>query len=303
MNKVVDLVIIGAGLSGLSCALVTGRGLLKVAILNDEQKLHGDFDTHNFITNDGQTKQSIFEKGLNDLKKYPNIEYHNNPVEDIALTLDGYLVTTQSGLKFEAKKIVFAMGNLFDFSDLAIDGLRESWGVSVFSCPYCHGYELKGKKISIIAQNESDVNFIKLVSRWSSDITIFIQSENYPQIEKAIRHNIENPVIYKDKILRLEHNTGNISEIVMVGGVKVKSDAVFISDINTKSNNLINKVYSSTVFNPQLNKEIYKTDSFGRTDLRNVFIIGDSRTRFSTLVGAANEGFLTGVMIVNDYVY
>ena len=303
MNKVVDLVIIGAGLSGLSCALVTGRGLLKVAILNDEQKLHGDFDTHNFITNDGQTKHSIFEKGLNDLKKYPNIEYHNNPVEGIALTLDGYLVTTQSGLKFEAKKIVFAMGNLFDFSDLGIDGLRESWGVSAFSCPYCHGYELKGKKISIIAQNESDVNFIKLVSRWSSDITIFIQSENSHLVEKAIRHNIENPVIYKDKIQRLENVAGHISGIIVSDGVKVESDAVFISDINTKTNELINKVYSSKVFNPQLNKEIYKTDSFGRTDLRNVFIIGDSRTRFSTLVGAANEGFLTGVMIVNDYVY
>lgn len=303
MNKVVDLVIIGAGLSGLSCALVTGRGLLKVAILNDEQKLHGDFNTHNFITNDGQTKLSIFEKGLNDLKKYPNVEYHNNPVEDIALTLDGYLVTTQSGAKFEAKKIVFAMGNLFDFSALGIEGLRESWGVSAFSCPYCHGYELQGKKISIIAQNESDVNFIKLVSRWSSDISIFIQSENPSQVEKAIRHNIDNPVIYKEKIDRLDNIEGNISGVVIDGGMKVESDALFVSDVDTKSNDLINKVYSSTVFNAQLNKEIYKTDAFGRTDLRNVFIIGDARTRFSTLVGAANEGFLTGVMILNDYVY
>ena len=123
------------------------------------------------------------------------------------------------------------------------------------------------------------------------------------KIKKAIRHNIENPVIYKDKIQRLENVAGHISGIIVSDGVKVESDAVFISDINTKTNELINKVYSSKVFNPQLNKEIYKTDSFGRTDLRNVFIIGDSRTRFSTLVGAANEGFLTGVMIVNDYVY
>ncbi|REL25698.1 NAD(P)/FAD-dependent oxidoreductase [Thalassotalea euphylliae] len=285
MKRKFDVAIVGAGLAGQSCALVTARGLLDVAIFGANNSQNNNFETHNFITNDGLTKKSILSKGLSDLKKYSNINIYSDPVIKVSVTMNGYLIFTEEGVAIEAEKVVFAMGNNFDFDSTKIEGLKKVWGTSAFSCAYCHAYELKGKPISIIAQTESDIHFIKLLRRWSTDIKIFIHAEEHINIEQMIYRNIPEPKIYNKKIKSIESCEGQITSLVLEDGKRVASDALFISDIDTRTNIIIDSIYNSTTFNSQLNRNLYKTDPYGRTDMKNIFIIGDSRTRFSTLVG------------------
>ena len=53
---------------------------------------------------------------------------------------------------------------------------------------------------------------------------------------------------------------------------------------------------------PQTGKVMFQTDATGSTPLGDVFLIGDARTGFSTLAGAANEGMVAGYMLSNEII-
>ena len=98
------------------------------------------------------------------------------------------------------------------------------------------------------------------------------------------------------------HDSGHVKEIVLASGESLKTDVVFVPDMHSHPHDLIESLKIRKVMNPQLRKMTYETDPVGRTKLNDVFIVGDARTGFSTLVGAAHEGVIAGVMLINDLV-
>src|SRR5690606_41557107 len=55
-------------------------------------------------------------------------------------------VTTLDNETYSAKKLLLATGVVDNVPD--VPGLRELYGKSVFHCPYCDGYELRGDRKS-----------------------------------------------------------------------------------------------------------------------------------------------------------
>ena len=49
------------------------------------------------------------------------------------------------------------------------------WGTRVFHCPYCHGYEVTGKKVALIggANPPFTIRISKLLSKWSDTLTFY----------------------------------------------------------------------------------------------------------------------------------
>ena len=56
---------------------------------------------------------------------------------------------TSTGDSYEARRLILATGVVDDLPQ--VPGLAERWGKSVFHCPYCHGYELEGGRIGVLA--------------------------------------------------------------------------------------------------------------------------------------------------------
>ena len=49
------------------------------------------------------------------------------------------------------------------------------WGTRVFHCPYCHGYEVTGKKVALVggANPPFTIRISKLLSKWTSTLTFY----------------------------------------------------------------------------------------------------------------------------------
>lgn len=53
------------------------------------------------------------------------------------------------GATVSARRAILAYGVTDTLPD--IPGLAQRWGQSVFHCPYCHGYELGGGPVGVLA--------------------------------------------------------------------------------------------------------------------------------------------------------
>jgi thioredoxin reductase len=89
-------------------------------------------------------------------------------------------VVLAGGERRRARRLVLATGIVDELP--AIPGLAERWGTAVFHCPYCHGYELDGGPVAVLATLPSSVHHAMMLPDWGPT-TYFTQGVLEPDDE------------------------------------------------------------------------------------------------------------------------
>ena len=89
---------------------------------------------------------------------------------DIKTENDRFFILTKDGNTFEARKVILATG-LTDILP-AIKGIHEFYGESLFSCPFCDGWELQDRPLVVISENERAFHMTKMIRNWSKDVVL-----------------------------------------------------------------------------------------------------------------------------------
>src|SRR5690606_20068845 len=110
-NKSFEVIIVGGSYAGLSAAMALGRSLRHVLIIDsglpcNRQTPH----SHNFLTQDGKTPKEISTLAKKQVEKYKTVKFHNGRATGGLKSADGFEITTDTGDKFTAKKLIFATG-------------------------------------------------------------------------------------------------------------------------------------------------------------------------------------------------
>jgi thioredoxin reductase len=74
------------------------------------------------------------------------VELRQGTVDD-ALADEGVRLRLGGGERVEARRLLLATG-LAD--ELPAIGLAPLWGHSAFHCPYCHGFEVSGRRLAVL---------------------------------------------------------------------------------------------------------------------------------------------------------
>ncbi len=295
-----DVIIIGGSFAGLSAAMALGRALRNVLIIDsgwpcNRQTPH----SHNFITQDGNKPGEVGDKARSQVLKYPSIKLLNELAVSGQLTASlsddqsaGFIIRTESGQEFKAKKLIFASG----VKDImpGIPGFSECWGISVVHCPYCHGYEVKHEKTGILANGDIAFHYARLLRNWTKDLIIFTNGKStlsQEQTNKLRNHNIS---IIENEIEHLNHENGKLKEIVF------KDNSAFPLGV----------LYSRPDFEQHCNipetlgcerteQGFIKVDAFHNTTVPNVFACGDNTSPMRSIANAVAAGNLTGAMVNN----
>ena len=54
-----------------------------------------------------------------------------------------------------------------------IPGLRERWARDVLHCPYCHGHEVRDRRLGVIGGGPGAVRYAQIVRQWTHDLVYF----------------------------------------------------------------------------------------------------------------------------------
>lgn len=290
-NKRFDVIIIGGSYAGLSAAMALGRSLRNVLLIDGGLPCNRQTPrSHNFITQDGVVPGEIAEKARAQVLKYETVKILNDFAISGQKTKNGFTILTQTGEEFEAVKLVFATG----IKDIMpnINGFPECWGISIIHCPYCHGYEFRGRKTGIMSNGERAFHLTSLVNNLTNNITILTSGKpdfSAEQRAKLHDHNIE---IIEKEIRETEHESGYIKNLIFKDGSKMPFDAVY-SPVTFKQNSDI-----PVALGCALTEEGYiKVDAFQKTTVNGIFACGDNSTMMRSVANAVATGGIAGSMV------
>lgn len=294
--KQYDVIIIGGSYSGLAAAMALGRALRNVLVIDsgnpcNKQTPH----SHNFLTNDGKAPSEIATIAKEQVTKYESVRLLNGTVINGRKSANGYEIVLGSGDVYSAKKLVFATG----IKDImpTIPGFAECWGISVLHCPYCHGYEVRHKKTGILANGDLAFELATLISNWTNKLTVFtngLSALSYTQLAKLQKHNIQ---IVEDKISKLNHDKGHITDVVFENGKSITLAAMYARLPFTQHSNLPEEIGC------EITPEGYiKIDHAQKTTVHGIYACGDNTTRMRTVANAVSMGTTTGLMVNKELI-
>lgn len=286
-----DVIIIGGSYSGLSAAMALGRSLRNVLIIDSGKPCNRQTpNSHNVITLDGVSPGEISRKAKAQVLKYDTVHFIEDKAIKGAKTNDTFTIHTESGKEFEAKKVIFATGVKDIMPD--IKGFSECWGISVVHCPYCHGYEIKGKKTGVIANGEIAMHLSPLVKNLTDELTILTNGEaefNSEQLSKLRENGIR---VIEKEIAEIEHANGQIRNVIFRDNSKEDFEATYAS-IPFKQHLDIPELLGCEI---DENGYIH-VDMMNKTTVEGVFACGDSTTRMRSVANAIASGNVAGAVI------
>ncbi|WP_413512324.1 NAD(P)/FAD-dependent oxidoreductase [Myroides odoratus] len=293
-QKQYDVLILGGSYAGLSAAMALGRLQQKVLVIDsglpcNRQTPH----SHNFLTQDGETPLAIAKKAKEQVLNYPTVEFY----EGLALTGEkihhGFQITTEKKHFFQSKKLIFASG----IKDLMPDikGLSVCWGISVIHCPYCHGYEFRGKKTAILANSDKAMHLASLVNNLTAHITVLTQGKaNFSQ-EQLLKLQQKNIEVIETCVTDLNHNKGYVQSVVLKDATKLDFDVIYAPLAFEQNTTIPMLLGCELTVNGHL-----KIDAFQKTTVDGIYACGDNSSSMRSVAGAVASGSLAGVMVVKE---
>jgi len=289
-----DVVIIGGSYAGLSAAMALGRSLKNVLVIDSGRPCNLQTPhSHNFLTRDGEAPGNISYIAREQVKRYDTISFHDALVVDARKASSGFEVFTESNQSFLGKKLIFATG--IKDKMLEIPGFNECWGISVIHCPYCHGYEFKGKATGILANGEQAFHLASLVNNLTN--TLYILTNGKPefsseQINALQTHHIK---VISSKLSEIVHTSGHIDHVVMEDGTKLNLDALYASVPFSQHSDLPEKLRCDFT-----DQGYIKVDQLQKTTIPDIYACGDNSSPFRSVSNAVLTGNVAGAIANMD---
>lgn len=295
-NFTFEVAVIGGSYAGLAAAMALGRSLRKTLVIDagnpcNRQTPH----SHNFITQDGKTPSAIAKEARHQVLQYPSVEFVTDNVLQIHQQNQAFLLQTESGKKFSAKKIIVATG----LNDIMpeIPGFAQSWGISVLHCPYCHGYEVRNKNIGILADGALAYEYAKLISQWSPNLTVFTNGIGEIDLDKIEVLEKLNIRIVEKTMEEIQQKNGLVSAIKFHDGTSHKLEALFSRPKCEQKSDIFRQLACEIDENG-----IIKTDHFQKTSVEGVYAAGDCSTLFRSVAAAVASGNMAGASVNKELI-
>lgn len=291
-----DVIIIGGGVAGLSAAVYLGRFRRQVLVI-DGQKPANRFShaAHGFFTRDGMQPTELLEIGREQLQKYETVQIQNGEVASIVPDGDGFRLALTDGSTYQTQYVLLATGLKDQLP--AIDGIEPLWGKSVFTCPFCDGWEQRDQPVAVIANGDAAVHVATLMRELTADLVVctnaaaeFTDEQSQILRKKGVRV-IETP------IARLDANGEQLTQIVFTDGSTLARKTAFIRTWLFQSTDIAEQIGC------ELNEfGMVKVDEMGRTSIARVYAAGDMTGKARQIINASHQGAWAGISINNEII-
>jgi thioredoxin reductase len=223
----VDVVVVGGGPAGLSAALALGRAVKKVLLCDAGARRNAAAEhMHGFVTRDGIPPAEFRRIAREQLRPY-GVVCQDAGVRRVEATAGGFAVTLTDGARVTCRRVLLATGMVDEIPD--VPGVRELWGHSVFVCPYCHGWEVRGRRWGVLATDPKQLESAIFVTGWTTDVVVFTNGAVAIPPETRARLDRAGVVVEERRIERVVAGPDRrLTSVELMDGAFVPCDAMVV---------------------------------------------------------------------------
>ena len=287
--------VIGGSAAGLSAALVLCRARRDVVVIDTRSPRNAPAaHMHGFLSRDGMDPADLLSVGRKEVEGYGGEIVTGEVTELVQDGRHGFRALLADGRHISARKVLVATGLRDELPD--VPGLTDRWARDVLHCPYCHGHEVRDRRLGVIGGTPGAVRYAQIVRQWSHDLIYFTPPDALTTAERS--ELVARAVgIAEGTLDKLVIDDDQLIGVQMTDGYVVPRDALFVPPRFVPNSQLLVGLDCAADDDGWVT-----TDSTGRTSVPGVWAAGNVVDPRAQVVTAAGAGSAAAIAINADLV-
>ncbi|MET4781626.1 NAD(P)/FAD-dependent oxidoreductase [Glaciihabitans sp. UYNi722] len=297
-----DVVIVGAGPAGLSAALNLARARRHVLLLDGNRPRNAaTMVSHGFITRDGIAPHELRRLAREELAQYPEAEFQLATVRSVS-RLDGAFAVDAKGVNGSPSRSVTAASVLvatgLKETLPALPSIRAFYGLGLFSCVECDGYEHSDRPLALIGETSDLAARALLIAQWSHNLIVFTNGVGRITDSQEAVLAARGVRVERREIADVVGERGVVSAVSLADGSAIAVEGGFVRPRWDAALDYVAELQLSTD-----GWGLLLTDADGRTSATGVYAAGDSTAPGpQQLIVAAGAGARVAAAINRDLI-
>ncbi|MBI2176716.1 thioredoxin-disulfide reductase [Candidatus Woesearchaeota archaeon] len=288
------LVIVGAGISGLTAAIYASRANLKPLVIAGKEE-GGQLMLTTEVENypgfpEGVLGPDLIAKCREQAKKF-GTRFKDGNLEAFAAKPNNIYELTVEGEKIETESVIIATGA--SARTLGLESEKKYWAKGVHTCATCDGYFYSGKDVVVVGGGDSACEESLFLSKVANSVTIIHRKDAFKAskiMQERVFSNSKIKAVWNSAVEEIlgdgkKVTAVRIKDVNSGKTTELKTDAVFLA---------IGHVPNTAVFKGILDLDengYIIADGRMRTKLPGVFAAGDVHDKiYRQAVTAAGMG-------------
>lgn len=296
-----DVLIVGGGPAGLSAALNLARARASVVVVDTGRPRNAaTLRSHGFLTRDGISPIELRKLAREELRAYAGVRIlDRSAVARIETDADGFTATltgraAAASPMLAARTVVVATGLRETLPD--VPNLRSFYGMSIFSCAACDGWELQDKPVALIGETPDLADRARLLTRWTSRLTVCTNGADVIDPVDEAELVASGIVVDRRSIAGLEGERGQVAAVRFADGSSLTVAGGFVRPTWHAAHEFLDPLAPDCDADGHL-----VTDRSGRTSVPGLYAAGDAAAPGpQQLIVAAGQGARVAAVLVQD---
>ncbi|MGZ4798427.1 MAG: FAD-dependent oxidoreductase [Acidimicrobiia bacterium] len=292
-----DVAVVGGSAAGLAAALQLGRQRRSVIVVDaGEPRNAPAAHMHGYLGREGLPPSELISIGREEVRSY-GVEVVDGRVVDVSRTDDDrFRVELVGGHAVFARRVLAATGLVDELPD--IEGLADHWGGDVIHCPFCHGFEVRDRRIVQIVTHPMGLHMAGLFRQLSTRFTLVLHEgvdAGVPEVEALRAAGVQVVDGRVHGIVTGE--VGHIAAVELSGGDRIEADAVVVGPRFKVRAEPFASLGLRPSEHPSGRGDFVETDATGATAVPGLYAAGNVTDPSQQVLQAAADGSRAGTMI------
>ncbi|MEO1057673.1 MAG: bifunctional NAD(P)/FAD-dependent oxidoreductase/class I SAM-dependent methyltransferase [Actinomycetota bacterium] len=295
-----DVAVVGGSAAGLAAALQLVRQRRSVIVIDDDTPRNAPAaHMHGYLGWDGAPPADLIDRGRAEVRSYGGEVLRGRARQIERLSDDTFHVEVGGGHRVVARRVLAATGLVDVLPD--IEGLADHWGHDVIHCPFCHGYEVRDRRIVQIITHPLGFHPSTVFRHLTEHLTIVVhnvEAANDERIDELVSGGAE---VVRSAVQRVvADRRGRVTSVELGDGQQIPADAVVVTPTFRPRAEVVGATGLTTTPHESGAGEVVTVDAAGQTAVPGLYAAGNLVDPTLQVLQAAAQGGRVGAMIAFD---
>ena len=321
-----DVAVVGGSAAGLAAALQLARQRRSVIVVDDGHPRNAPAaHMHGYLSRDGLSPAELTAAGRAEVRSYGG-EIISATVSGVTRTDGGrFRLEIPGGHGIVARRVIAATGVRDALPD--IEGIAEHWGGDVIHCPFCHGFEVRDRRIVQIVSHPTGLHPAALFRQLTDRLTIVLHGDVEVDAAELDALRAAGVVVRSGPVRRLvtadgaaadtviatitsgddsldptaaavtPNHENHVTAVELADGDRIDADAVVVAPEFRARAEAFTALGLRPSQHPSGLGDIVQTDATGATDIPGLYAAGTITDPSQQVLQAAANGSRVGAMV------